>query len=149
MTQHDWGQDVPSLTYSLSSSYTLIDEGDEPYSPPDENAEKWGVRARFFLGALFLVPVAYLGILQYRTKKRLKICFRNQNNLRGSRNKWIQVKERHNHLERAPKHSIAKTSLLKVMLEETSHVFLRKRYDTTGTELKSEAESQHLAINLL
>jgi len=68
-TQHDWGQDVPSLTYSLSSSYTLIDEGDEPYFPPDENAEKWGVRARFFLGALFLVPVAYLGILQYRIKK--------------------------------------------------------------------------------
>ena len=74
-TQHDWGQDVPSLTYSLSSSYTLIDEGDEPYFPPDENAEKWGVRARFFLGALFLVPVAYLGILQYRTKKTAQDLF--------------------------------------------------------------------------
>jgi len=68
-TQHEWGEEVPSISYFLSSSYTLIDEGDEPYFPPDENAEKWGVRARFFLGALFLIPVLYLGILQYRTKK--------------------------------------------------------------------------------
>ena len=68
-TQHSWGEDVPSISYFVSSGYTLIDEGNEPYFPPDENAQKWGVRARFFLGSLFLVPVAYLAILQYRTKK--------------------------------------------------------------------------------
>ncbi|NCG00881.1 MAG: hypothetical protein GWP25_03705 [Euryarchaeota archaeon] len=68
-TQHSWGEEVPSISYFLSSGYTLIDEGDEPYFPPDENAEKWGVRARFFLGALFLIPVAFLVIQQYRTKR--------------------------------------------------------------------------------
>ena len=74
-TQHSWGEDVPSISYFVSSGYTLIDEGNEPYFPPDENAQKWGVRARFFLGALFLVPVAYLGILQYRTKKTAQDLF--------------------------------------------------------------------------
>jgi len=68
-TQHGWGEEVPSISYLVSSGYTLVDEGYEPYFPPDEHAEKWGVRARFFLGALFLLPVIYLGVLQYRTKK--------------------------------------------------------------------------------
>jgi len=74
-TQHTWGEEVPSIPYFVSSGYTLIDEGNEPYFPPDENAEKWGVRARFFLGALFLVPVAYLAILQYRTKRTAQNMF--------------------------------------------------------------------------
>jgi len=68
-TPHPWGEDAPSLTYLLSSSYSLLDEGEEPYFPPDENAEKWGVRARFFLGSLFLLPVLYLGVSQYRNAK--------------------------------------------------------------------------------
>jgi len=80
-TQHEWGEDVPSIAYFLSSSYSLIDEGDEPYFPPDENAEKWGVRARFFLGALFLVPVAYIGVLQYRTKKTAENLFKKSEQL--------------------------------------------------------------------
>jgi hypothetical protein len=74
-TQHTWGEEVPNIPYFVSSGYTLIDEGNEPYFPPDENAEKWGVRARFFLGALFLVPVAYLAILQYRTKRTAQNMF--------------------------------------------------------------------------
>ncbi|MDA8546724.1 hypothetical protein N9Z48_00030 [Euryarchaeota archaeon] len=68
-TPHPWGEESPSLTYLLSSSYSIIDEGEEPYFPPDENAEKWGVRARFFLGSLFLLPVLYFGLLQYRNLK--------------------------------------------------------------------------------
>jgi len=68
-TNHSWGEDVPSIPYFVSSIYTLIDEGDEPYFPPDEHAEKWGVIARFFLGSLFLIPVILLGIQQYRSKK--------------------------------------------------------------------------------
>ena len=74
-TQHNWGEDVPSISYLISSGYTLIDEGNEPYFPPDENAKKWGVRARFFLGSLFLIPVIYLGIIQYRTKKIAQSLF--------------------------------------------------------------------------
>jgi len=80
-TQHSWGEDVPSISYFVSSGYTLIDEGNEPYFPPDENAQKWGVRARFFLGALFLVPVAYIGVLQYRTKKTAENLFKKSEQL--------------------------------------------------------------------
>ena len=68
-TNHSWGEDVPSIPYFVSSMYTLIDEGDEPYFPPDEHAEKWGTIARFFLGSLFHIPVIFLGIQQYRSKK--------------------------------------------------------------------------------
>ena len=68
-TPHPWGEDAPALTYLLSSTYSEIDEGEEPYFPPDENAQKWGVRARFFLGSLFLLPVLYFGLMQYRNSK--------------------------------------------------------------------------------
>jgi len=69
LTSNNWGEHVDAIEYLISSSYTLIDEGDEPYFPPDKNAEKWGVRARFFLGALFLVPVILFTISHYRNKK--------------------------------------------------------------------------------
>ena len=68
-TPHPWGEDAPAMMYLLSSTYSEIDEGEEPYFPPDENAQKWGVRARFFLGSLFLLPVLYFGLVQYRTMK--------------------------------------------------------------------------------
>ena len=69
LTSNSWGEHVEAIDYLISSSYNLIDEGNEPYFPPDENAEKWGVRARFFLGALFLVP-AVLFSLSYRRSKK-------------------------------------------------------------------------------
>lgn len=68
-TPHPWGEDAPAIAYFLSSTYLEIDEGEEPYFPPDENAQKWGVRARFFLGSLFLLPVLYFGLVQYRNSK--------------------------------------------------------------------------------
>tara|TARA_B100000459_G_scaffold143004_1_gene104143 strand:- start:176 stop:2404 length:2229 start_codon:yes stop_codon:yes gene_type:complete len=68
-TEHNWGDDVPSVTYFVSSIYTLIDEGNEPYFPPDDNAVKWGTIARFFLGSLFLIPVILFGVQLYRSKK--------------------------------------------------------------------------------
>ena len=68
-TLQPWGEDVPSIPYVISTVYTLIDEGNEPYFPPDENAEKWGARARFFLGSLFLLPVLFLASQLYRSKK--------------------------------------------------------------------------------
>lgn len=68
-TNHSWGEEMPHIPYFVSSIYSLMDEGNEPYFPPDENAEKWGVIARFFLGSLFLIPVIFLGVQQYRQKK--------------------------------------------------------------------------------
>lgn len=68
-TGHQWGENIPSIDYFVSSAYTLTDEGYEPYFPPDENAEKWGVRSRMILGLLFLTPVLLFAVNISRQKK--------------------------------------------------------------------------------
>ncbi len=60
VTQHAWGSEVPSIDYTLSPSYSLIDEGEEPWFPPSEDAVFWGGVARWVLGTAFLIPVVYL-----------------------------------------------------------------------------------------
>ena len=65
---NSWGDYSPPTKYTILSTYELVDEGEEPWFPPDENAEKWGEIARWFMGALFLAPAVYLGISQSRKK---------------------------------------------------------------------------------
>jgi hypothetical protein len=62
VTSHLWGEHVEDRTYSITSTYSLIDEGEEPWFPPSEDAVYWGNFARWFLGILFLLPVLYLGV---------------------------------------------------------------------------------------
>ncbi|MBL6743340.1 MAG: hypothetical protein ISP83_03070 [Candidatus Poseidonia sp.] len=69
VTPHLWGEDVPSHTYRITSTYALVDEGEEPWFPPSEDAVFWGGFARWFLGTLFLIPVLYLAIDIKRAKK--------------------------------------------------------------------------------
>ena len=68
VTQHLWGDHVESRPYSIRPDYSLIDEGEEPWFPPSEEAEFWGSVARWFLGMLFLVPAVYLFILLRSSK---------------------------------------------------------------------------------
>lgn len=63
-----WGEYSPPTEYSIFTTYELVDEGEEPWFPPDENAKKWGNIARWFMGILFLLPALYLGIIQIRRK---------------------------------------------------------------------------------
>lgn len=67
-TPHLWGEHVSSRTYTLQASYSLIDEGEEPWFPPSEDAVYWGGVARWFMGVLFLLPVVYLGVHVKRSK---------------------------------------------------------------------------------
>ena len=67
-TPHLWGEDVASRTYMIQPSYSLIDEGDEPWFPPSDDAVYWGNVARWFMGILFLLPVLYLAIHVRRSK---------------------------------------------------------------------------------
>ena len=76
-----WGEDVEPISYTMSTTYELVDEGDEPWFPPDENAKKWGTVARWFMGLLFLAPALYLGILQYRKKSYAKVLATKQQRL--------------------------------------------------------------------
>lgn len=62
---NSWGEDVESKHYTITSQYELVDEGEEPWFPPDDNAKKWGSIARWFMGGLFLIP-AIISLVIYR-----------------------------------------------------------------------------------
>lgn len=67
-TPHLWGEDVEPRSYVLQASYSLIDEGEEPWFPPSDDAVYWGNIARWFMGILFLLPVFYLIVHVQRSK---------------------------------------------------------------------------------
>jgi len=67
-TPHLWGENVEPRSYVLQPSYSLIDEGEEPWFPPSDDAVYWGNIARWFMGILFLLPVLYLGIHVQRSR---------------------------------------------------------------------------------
>ena len=67
-TPHLWGEDVEPRSYVLQPSYSLIDEGEEPWFPPSDEAVYWGNIARWFMGILFLLPVLYLGVHVQRSR---------------------------------------------------------------------------------
>ena len=60
VTTHLWGEEVPAKPYTIQASYSLIDEGEEPWFPPSDEAVFWGSVARWFMGLLFLIPVLFL-----------------------------------------------------------------------------------------
>ncbi|MEC7177656.1 MAG: hypothetical protein VXW28_00010 [Candidatus Thermoplasmatota archaeon] len=67
-----WGEYSEPTKYTIITTYELVDEGEEPWFPPDENAKKWGNIARWVMGILFLVPALYLVIAQTRKKNYAK-----------------------------------------------------------------------------
>ena len=76
-----WGEDIPSRHYSMKASYALIDEGEEPWFPPDDAALFWGSMARWFLGLLFLIPVLALFISMKKAKSFAKSIAEKQQRL--------------------------------------------------------------------
>ena len=71
-TNTAWGEYSEPTKYTIITTYELVDEGEEPWFPPDENAKKWGNIARWVMGILFLVPALYLVIAQTRKKNYAK-----------------------------------------------------------------------------
>ena len=72
-TPHLWGEDVESRTYTVQAAYSLIDEGEEPWFPPSDEAVFWGAVARWFLGFLFLLPVVYLTVTLRRNRRFARV----------------------------------------------------------------------------
>ena len=68
VTQENWGNDTASMEYIITPSYLLVDEGEEPWFPPSDDAVFWGGVVRWALGAAFLIPVIYL-IVQLRRSR--------------------------------------------------------------------------------
>ena len=71
-TNTAWGEYSEPTKYTIVTTYELVDEGEEPWFPPDENAKKWGNIARWFMGILFLAPAFYLAVAQIRKKNYAK-----------------------------------------------------------------------------
>lgn len=69
-TNHTRGDAIDPLNYMISAAYTMIDEGDEPYFPPDESTVMWGEVARWVMGMLFLAPCAYFA-MAFASNRRL------------------------------------------------------------------------------
>lgn len=69
VTSHLWGEPVESQPYTIRAAYSLIDEGDEPWYPPSDEAVYWGNIARWFMGLLFLLPVLYLYVHVKRSQR--------------------------------------------------------------------------------
>lgn len=66
----EWGANAPLISYTIYAKTSLVDEGEEPWFPPDETAMSWGTRVRWFLGGLLLIPVAWFLVSFVRESRR-------------------------------------------------------------------------------
>ena len=80
----EWGGEGAEIRYSMRLNYELIDEGEQPWFPPNESAQIWGERVRWILGVSFLIPALFLW-LHIRKDKR----FAAQMTAMKDRRQWL------------------------------------------------------------
>ena len=80
-TSNLWGEDVASKLYFITPAYSLMDEGEEPWFEPSDEAVWWGSFARWFLGFLFLIPAVYVGVSFQRDRQFAKELLRKASRL--------------------------------------------------------------------
>ncbi len=56
----EWGGNASVYAYTLDIYYELVDEGEEPWFPPNQEAVTWGERVRWILGIGMLLPAILL-----------------------------------------------------------------------------------------
>ncbi|DAC14686.1 MAG TPA: hypothetical protein D7H86_02505 [Candidatus Poseidoniales archaeon] len=56
----EWGGNASVYAYTLDIHYELVDEGEEPWFPPNQEAVTWGERVRWILGIGMLLPAILL-----------------------------------------------------------------------------------------
>ena len=61
-----WGSDLPALNYSVTLTHVVVDEGEEPWFPPNDTAEVWGERVRWILGTILLIPALGFVVMHRR-----------------------------------------------------------------------------------
>lgn len=69
VTPTEFGMETPPIQYTITSTYQLIDEGEEPWFPPDDEAKAWGEIVRWILGFLLIVPAIFLFIAKKRNDR--------------------------------------------------------------------------------
>ena len=78
---NDWGGDGVVVQYEIFIDYSEIDEGDEPWFPPSDEAVKWGNIVRWILGFSFLLPLIVLMIINAKNKHEAKEFANKKNRL--------------------------------------------------------------------
>lgn len=72
VTNTTWGGNGSVISYDLSLEYSEIDEGEEPWFPPSDEAVTWGNNVRWILGFSFLIPIILLFITSAKIKSDAK-----------------------------------------------------------------------------
>ena len=67
-----WGENGSIIPYTVSIEYSEIDEGEEPWFPPSDEAVTWGNNVRWILGFSFLIPILILFITSAKMKADAK-----------------------------------------------------------------------------
>ena len=78
---NEWGGDGNMIQYEIFIDYSEIDEGDEPWFPPSDEAVKWGNIVRWILGFSFLLPFIILMIINAKNKHEAKEFANKKNRL--------------------------------------------------------------------
>lgn len=68
----NWGENGSIIPYTVSIEYSEIDEGEEPWFPPSDEAVTWGNNVRWILGFSFLIPILILFITSTKMKADAK-----------------------------------------------------------------------------
>ena len=81
----EWGGNASVYEYTLDIYYELVDEGEEPWFPPNQEAVTWGERVRWILGIGMLLPALLLAWNLRMQRNQAAEILENK-----ERNKWIQ-----------------------------------------------------------
>ena len=81
----EWGGNASVYEYTLDIYYELVDEGEEPWFPPNQEAVTWGERVRWILGIGMLLPALLLAWNLRMQRNQAAEILENKERI-----KWIQ-----------------------------------------------------------
>tara|TARA_Y100000766_G_scaffold11366_1_gene8228 strand:- start:1344 stop:3626 length:2283 start_codon:yes stop_codon:yes gene_type:complete len=60
LTNQTWSNDLQSVSYTITATKVTIEEGEEPWFPPSDEAKLWGSAIRWILGITMILPALFL-----------------------------------------------------------------------------------------
>ena len=55
-----WSNGLQSVSYTITTTKVTTEEGEEPWFPPSEEAELWGIVVRWILGFAMILPALFM-----------------------------------------------------------------------------------------
>lgn len=60
LANQTWSNELQSVSYTITTTKVTTEEGEEPWFPPSEEAELWGVVVRWILGFAMILPALFM-----------------------------------------------------------------------------------------